>query len=260
MADLNFPSSPLLNETYTFNGKTWQWTGSYWAIQASGAINGVGIGNVVPSTGNFTTLTAEDIVAKSGILGTGNLNILSYTVPAGTTVFSPNNYQINTGVGIGLSDGTTQQIYNQLPSIIGSAGISVTGGSDNKLTITNTFANLGIANTAVNSTQYPVFGPASGNLTTANISTSQLSFNPATGTLTVGNVTINNPLPVSSGGTGNANLAVNSLLVGNGLRPVQQIAPGQAGNVLVSNGVGWTSSITIGYGLTTAVSRSVILP
>lgn len=26
----NFPSSPALNDTYTFGGRSWQWNGSAW--------------------------------------------------------------------------------------------------------------------------------------------------------------------------------------------------------------------------------------
>jgi len=27
---IDFPSSPTLNQRYTFNGRTWQWNGSAW--------------------------------------------------------------------------------------------------------------------------------------------------------------------------------------------------------------------------------------
>jgi hypothetical protein len=30
MATLNFPASPTVGQTYTANGKTWQWNGTAW--------------------------------------------------------------------------------------------------------------------------------------------------------------------------------------------------------------------------------------
>lgn len=55
---LNFPASPNLNDTYSYGGKTWIWNGSAWDLATSGAINGVPIGNITPSSGAFTILSA----------------------------------------------------------------------------------------------------------------------------------------------------------------------------------------------------------
>lgn len=67
MPTINFPSNPQLNDTYTFGTKTWTWNGSAWALQASGAINDIPIGNVTPSTGSFTTATVSGNVIAGGI-------------------------------------------------------------------------------------------------------------------------------------------------------------------------------------------------
>lgn len=32
---INFPSSPAINQTYTFNGKNWYWNGTGWAASGS---------------------------------------------------------------------------------------------------------------------------------------------------------------------------------------------------------------------------------
>ena len=32
---LDYPSSPALNEEYTFNGKTWRWDGTAWLVKSS---------------------------------------------------------------------------------------------------------------------------------------------------------------------------------------------------------------------------------
>ena len=74
---LNFPSSPSINDTYTYGDKTWVWNGRFWQIQAAGAINDIAIGNITPNTGAFTTLTATGNITAQGnvqgqyILGNG---------------------------------------------------------------------------------------------------------------------------------------------------------------------------------------------
>ena len=69
MPSLSFPASPSLNDTYTFGGKTWIWNGAYWALQASGSINDVPIGNSSPSTGAFTTLSSTGNTTLGNIAG-----------------------------------------------------------------------------------------------------------------------------------------------------------------------------------------------
>jgi hypothetical protein len=55
------------------------------------------------------------------------------------------------------------------------------------------------------------------------------------------NVTITNPLVVSSGGTGRANLTLGSVVVGNNTGTATLVAPGASGNLLTSNGTHWIS-------------------
>ena len=49
-------------------------------------------------------------------------------------------------------------------------------------------------------------------------------------------------LGVVSGGTGQASLTANNVVLGNGTSAVQFVAPGASGNVLTSNGTTWTST------------------
>ena len=46
---LNFPSSPSVNATYTFNSKTWTYTGNAWALTSGGALDT----SVVPESTNL---------------------------------------------------------------------------------------------------------------------------------------------------------------------------------------------------------------
>jgi len=72
MSTLNFPTSPSLNDTYSFGTKTWVWNGDAWQLQSSGAINNIPIGNVTPSTGAFTTLSATGNITGNYFIGNGS--------------------------------------------------------------------------------------------------------------------------------------------------------------------------------------------
>jgi hypothetical protein len=86
---LQFPSNPSVNDTYTFNGKTWIWNGDGWALAPSGAINGIVIGNVSAAAGTFTTLTGANVLVQNrGILylyDTDNSNYTGFRSPATLT-------------------------------------------------------------------------------------------------------------------------------------------------------------------------------
>lgn len=62
------------------------------------------------------------------------------------------------------------------------------------------------------------------------------------GSITNGNVvSLSTPLTVANGGTGASTLSANAVILGNGVAAVQTVAPGSAGNALVSNGTTWTA-------------------
>ena len=77
--------------------------------------------------------------------------------------------------------------------------------------------------------------------------------------LAVSNVTITNPLVVSSGGTGRANLTLGSVMVGNNTGTVTMVAPGTANNVLTSNGTHWVSQAPAAGGVTTGKSIAMAM-
>ncbi|MFN9903850.1 MAG: hypothetical protein ACK55Z_34760, partial [bacterium] len=73
MPVISFPSAPSVNDTYSFNGKTWVFTGQGWNLATSGSINDVPIGNVTPATGNFTTVGATgNITTNQFFIGNGS--------------------------------------------------------------------------------------------------------------------------------------------------------------------------------------------
>lgn len=79
------------------------------------------------------------------------------------------------------------------------------------------------------------------------------------GNVTVSNIALTNPLDVAEGGTGRANLTVNSVMIGNNTSAVNFVAPGASGNVLTSNGTTWVSQAqSAGVSTGKAIAMSMI--
>ena len=49
---LNFPSSPSLNDEYTFGGSTYTWNGSVWGVKAAAVADGVHMSDTAPANPN----------------------------------------------------------------------------------------------------------------------------------------------------------------------------------------------------------------
>ena len=107
MPVISFPSSPSVNDTYSFNGKTWIYTGQAWNLATSGSINDIPIGNVTPATGNFTTVGATgNITTNQFFIGNGSqltgITASGMLTVSNTAPVSPNSGDVwisaNTGV------------------------------------------------------------------------------------------------------------------------------------------------------------------
>ena len=105
---LNFPSSPALNDSYSFGGKTWVYNGSAWALQT-------------------TTLTTTAVVEGT------NLYFTNARSRAAISVAGAGSYDNSTGVititgGVTSVGGATGAVSNaQLASGITSSGVLTTG-------------------------------------------------------------------------------------------------------------------------------------
>ena len=92
MPVISFPSSASVNDTYSFNGKTWIFTGQGWFLATSGSINNIPIGNVTPATGNFTTVGATGNITSSANISAsyflGNGSQLTGIIAGGTLTVS----------------------------------------------------------------------------------------------------------------------------------------------------------------------------
>jgi len=78
------------------------------------------------------------------------------------------------------------------------------------------------------------------------------------GNLTISNITVTNPLSVSGGGTGLANLTLNSVVIGNNTGTVLLVAPGTTGNVLTSNGTTWVSQASSGITAGKSIALAIV--
>ena len=89
---LDFPTSPALNQVYTFGSYSWRWDGTSWvgAVPIVNAtINNTTIGAVTPSTGAFTSLTST-----SGAFN-GTVGASTPSTVAATTITAQNaSFQI----------------------------------------------------------------------------------------------------------------------------------------------------------------------
>ena len=240
---LNFPTSPSNNQTYTFNNKTWIFDGYGWALDANTAINNIPIGNITPSTGNFTTINASGNITGSYFIGNGS----QLTGIAGTTTTcsasppaSPNSgdFWIDSNTGtmyIYFNDGTSNQwaemeslyafssvepnttISNGNSNVIVAANSNVTvsvSGNSNVTTFTgsNIFVTANIIPTA--NITYDL-GTTSNRFKDLWLSNSTIYIGAASITTDGGNLVLTNPDGGQSVVSGNQTVSSNTLVENN---------------------------------------------
>lgn len=196
-------------------------TAAYFAAAGTGTSVGLNVG-----TGK--TLNATN----------GTVLLPAATTPAqtaeGAVVWDSNDDLLTVGTGAGrktmVDTNSTQTLTNK----------TLTSPTITSPTITSptiaTIVNTGTL-TLPTSTD-TIVGRATGDTLTNKV------ISGADNTLTVrlNQSDVTGTLPVSKGGTGAASLTANTVLIGNGTSAVTGVAPGASGNVLVSDGTGWTSA------------------
>jgi len=210
---INFPTSPALNELYTYNSKTWFWNGTGWQIKANTLTisSGTGIDVTYPTSNNATiSLTTSGV--SSGTYGNtssipqvtvdtyGRITAISNTaisIPAGTSIVA-NSGQLTANASTGivaLGLATTDVVAKTYGD--GANVASFTVDTYGRITsVSNTAITVGASisdDTSSNSSYYPLFiTTTSGTLSAVNVSSTKLNYNPSTGTLSTSSLSANN--------------------------------------------------------------------
>jgi len=205
-------------------------SGGTGATTDAGARTNFGLGSMAVQNANAVSITSGNISnigllslssnTTGPVISTGGTLAAVAVVPIGQGGTGANN-AADARTNLGLGTGATANIGTIATQ--NSDSIAITGGS-----IT------GILPIAVAS------GGTGANTAAAarvNLSAAALGNNSDITSLTG----LTTPLSVVFGGTGVTNMPTNALVVGNGTSPVNSIAPGSAGNVLISTGNTWQS-------------------
>jgi hypothetical protein len=225
-----------------------------------GSINGTLIGNATPSNGAFTTISASGVVSGVGFANYLNapptIGGVTANTGAFTTLSAANTLTASANVVIsqltGFLYGNNTSPVSASTTIPSSAitgfgtmaeqnanNVAITGGVINGTVIGNSTAAAITGTTITASTVFAGSGASLSALNGSNISS---------GTIAVG-----------VGGTGIGSLTNNNVILGNGSSAVKFVAPGTAGNVLVSDGTTWTSNTAPSSGALAAGNNSIII-
>ena len=185
--------------------------------------NKVGLGNVENTP--LSTWTGSSSLATLGTItsGTWSASVIELS-KGGTGATNASTARANLGLEIGTNV--------QAPLV---AGIDYLAPNGSAASLTNfpTFNQNTTGNAAT--------ATLAGNITaTTNNTLTTLQNLSSVGTINTG-VWSGTTISVSNGGTGSTSLTSNSVLLGNGLNALQTVAPGNYGNILVSNGSTWNS-------------------
>jgi len=222
----------------------------------------------------FNTIGSYNI--GLGFTAGNNLTTGNYNIDIGNTGVAAEANTIRIGTagqqaatyiagiyGVGGSGLTTPKTV-----VMGSDGQlgTVTSASGTVTAVTGTAPVVSSGGTAPDISMAAATGSVDGYLSAANYNTfaakeSALTFNSplsrSTNAISLGTV------GVANGGTGWTTLTLNNVLLGNGTSALQVVAPGTAGNVLLSDGATWTSgavSIVSSNGNTKGGSSALVNP
>jgi hypothetical protein len=124
---------------------------------------------------------------------------------------------------------------------------NISGGAGSLVTSRNIYGNSFNGTSSLNQIISSTYGGTGNGFTKfSGPSTSEKTFTLPNATATI--LTSAATVTVAQGGTGSTSLASNQVLLGNGTGAIQSVAPGNSGNVLMSNGSTWVSSANASSG------------
>jgi len=201
---LDFPTSPTLNEIYTFGGRSWIWNGTAWDVYSTGTAGATGATGPQGNTGATGPTGATGSQGPQGNTGAtgsqGTTGTTGATGSQGTTgTTGATGSQGTTG-----TTGATGPVGDYVISIRGLTGaVGITNGSGiglsvsgNTLTVSNTgvlnidgstgaITNVARTNVSNIFTESQSILASNGNLTVYDsISLDSISINPSTGKIT----------------------------------------------------------------------------
>jgi len=114
---INFPNSPATNDTYSFDGKTWIWTGSSWKAVITNPIQGLqgtqGIQGIKGSQGIVSSTTAPVSTETLWIDTTSNtLGVPSSSLTINTTTPLSGGGDLTSNRTISLDTSTDQIVIS----------------------------------------------------------------------------------------------------------------------------------------------------
>jgi hypothetical protein len=223
--------APLVEKTYIIKNST---TGGY-AIRIIGS-SGTGVS--IPN-GVTASVYCDGINFYSTLSGTvGNFTVNGNLAATGTANI--------TGALSGSTATFSGAISSVSPAFTGVPTVPTAAPGTNTTQAASTAFVTGAISTATGSL---------GTMSTQNANNVNITGGTISG--------LGTPLPVASGGSGRSTLTANNVVLGNGTSAVNFVAPGSAGNLLVSNGTTWTSNtlassgVKLGLGITGEVWNNV---
>ena len=136
MADLSFPSSPTVGQTFTDpNGKLWTWNGGEWDYNSNGSAGSAGATGATGATG---TSGPTGATGSTGPAGTGTVGSTGATGTAGTQGATGATGSAGAtgstgltgatgpaGSGSAAAGSTTQVQYNLTGTVAGASGLNI---------------------------------------------------------------------------------------------------------------------------------------
>jgi hypothetical protein len=212
---------------------------------------------------NTTGSQSIQLIGSSGLGVTIPNGIAAYVYSDGTNFYnaisgSVGNYRVNGNLTVtGTAAITGATTLSSTLAVTGATSLS-TGSISGVMTALT-------ATAGTNTTQIATTAFVTGAITTATGALGTMSTQNANNVnITGGAISgLGTAIPVASGGTGRSTLTANNVVLGNGTSGVNFVAPGAAGNLLVSNATSWTSStlaasgVKLGLGITGEVWNDV---
>jgi hypothetical protein len=244
-------------------------TGTVTSVSGTGSVSGLSLSGTVTSSGNITLSGTLSVTPSNFASQTANYVLAAPNGSSGTPTFRllaaadiPTLNQNTTGTAsnvtgvVAVTNGGTgatnaSSARSNLGLVIGSNVQAWDGDLDAIAALSGTSGFL--KKNSSNSWSLDTNSYLTGN--------QSISFSgdvSGSGSTSV-SLTLNT-VSVGKGGTGKTSLTANSLLVGNGTSAISEIAPGTAGNQLVSNGSNWVSQAPASSGVSTgkAIAMAMI--